>query len=137
MQTAGPFTVTTQTNTTNVFSSGGQRANAIRNPNLPGGEKTIDRWSDTSAFTAPDAFTFGNAGRGIVRADGRVNFDFSLVKNVDFREVKFLQVRWEVFNAMNHADFGLPGRALSGPGFGTISDATDARILQLGIRVVF
>src|SRR5207244_1432477 len=31
MQTAGPFTVTTQTNTTNVFSSGGQRANVIRN----------------------------------------------------------------------------------------------------------
>src|SRR5207244_2078181 len=76
MQTAGPFTVTTQTNTTNVFSSGGQRASVIRDPNLPNDQKTLDRWFDTSAFTAPDAFTFGNAGRGIVRGDGRINFDF-------------------------------------------------------------
>jgi Carboxypeptidase regulatory-like domain len=137
MQTAGPFTVTTQTNTTNVFSSGGQRANVIRDANLPNDKKTLEAWFDTSAFTAPEPFTFGNAGRGIVRADGRINYDFSLVKNVDFREGKFVQIRWEVFNALNHADFGLPGHALGGPGFGTISDATDARILQLGVRIVF
>ena len=48
-----------------------------------------------------------------------------------------MQLRGEVFNAFNHADFGLPGRALGRPGFGTISDATDGRILQLGVRIVF
>lgn len=137
MQSAGPFTVTTQTNTTNVFSSGGQRANVSRNPNLPNDQKSIDRWFDTSAFTLPDAFTFGNAGRGIVRADGRTNFDFSLVKNFDFGESKFVQFRGEVFNVFNHADFGVPGRALGASGFGIISDATDARVLQFGLRVVF
>ena len=137
LQSGGPFTVTTQTNTTNVFSAGGQRANVLRNPNLPVSERTLERWFDTSAFAAPDAFTFGNAGRGIIRADGRVNFDFSLVKNVDFTESLFVQFRGEVFNAFNHPSFALPGRALGGPGFGTINEATDARILQLGLRVVF
>ena len=32
IQSGGPFTVTTQTNTTNVFSSGAQRANVLRQP---------------------------------------------------------------------------------------------------------
>jgi hypothetical protein len=137
LQSAGPFTVVTQTNTTNVFSAGGQRANVLRDANLPNSEKTLDRWFDTSAFTLPDAFTFGNAGRGIVRADGRMKFDFSLEKNIDFRESMFLQFRGEVFNAFNHADFGVPGVSIGGPGFGVITDATDARILQLGLRFVF
>jgi len=52
-------------------------------------------------------------------------------------ESRFVQFRAETFNAFNHANFGLPGRALGGPGFGTVSDAADARILQLGIRTVF
>jgi len=137
IQSGGPFTVTTQTNTTNVFSSGAQRANALRNPNLPGGEKTLDRWFDTSAFELPAPFTFGNAGRGIVRADGRVNFDFSLVKNFNFSENAFVQFRAETFNAFNHPDFAPPARALGGPGFGLVNSATDGRILQFGLRMVF
>ena len=58
----------------------------------------------------------GEPGRPVQLGEGQrlENLDFSLVKNVDFREAKFVQVRWEVFNAMNHADFGLPGRAGTG-----------------------
>ena len=137
IQSGGPFTATTQTNTSNVFSSGAQRANVVRDPNLPHSEKTLTRWFDTSAFELPAPFTFGNAGRGIVRADGRINFDFSLVKNFDFSENGFVQFRGEVFNAFNHPDFGLPGRALGGPGFGVVSSATEARVLQFGLRIVF
>lgn len=137
LQSGGPFTVTTQTNTTNVFSAGAQRANVLRDPNLPNSAKRLDRWFDTEAFALPEPFTFGNAGRGIVRADGRVNFDFSLVKNFDFTESAFVQFRGEVFNAFNHPDFAPPGSALGGPGFGVVSSATDARVWQLGLRVVF
>ena len=137
MQSAGPFTVTTGTNTTNLFSSGAQRANVLRDANLPNAEKSLARWFDTSAFEAPPAFTFGNAGRGIVRADGRVNFDFSLGKSFKFTESASAQFRAETFNAFNHADFGLPGTALGTAGFGVMSSATDARVLQLGLRIVF
>jgi hypothetical protein len=136
LQTGGPFTVITQTNTTNLFSPS-QRANVLRDPNLDPGERTLDRWFDTSAFAEPAPFTFGNAGRGIVRADGRINVDFSLLKNFNFTENAFVQFRGEVFNAFNHANFGLPGHSIGGPGFGVISDATDARIIQLGLRIVF
>ena len=53
--------------TTGSGSSGSADLNAlpkkkVRDPNLPNGEKSLNRWFDTSAFTLPDAFTFGNAG---------------------------------------------------------------------------
>ncbi|MDW8354589.1 MAG: carboxypeptidase regulatory-like domain-containing protein [Bryobacterales bacterium] len=137
IQSGGPFTVTTQTNTTNAFSAGAQRANVLRNPNLPAENRNIARWFDTEAFVAPPAYTFGNAGRGIVRADGRVNFDFSLNKNFAWGEQRVVQFRVDLFNAFNHPDFGLPTRALGAPGFGTISSATAPRTIQLGLRVAF
>ena len=137
VQSGGAFTATTQTNTTNVFSAGAQRANLLRNPNLPNSQKSLTRWFDTSAFELPAPFTFGTAGRGILRADGRLNFDFSLNKDFKLRESVDMQFRAETFNAFNHADFGLPGSGLGGPGFGVINSATDARIVQFGLRLSF
>lgn len=137
MQSGGPFTVVTQANTTNVFSAGGQRANVIADPRLPVSERTVQRWFNTDAFVAPAAYTFGNAGRGLIRGDGRIGFDFSINKNFFFGENKSVTFRVDMFNAFNHPDFGLPGRSLGGAGFGTISSATDPRTMQLGLRVSF
>jgi len=89
------------------------------------------------AFEAPPPFTFGNAGRGIVRAGGRLNFDFSLGKSFQFAESASAQFRAETFNAFNHPDFGLPGTVLGAAGFGVMSSATGARVLQFGLRIVF
>ncbi|MFB3825181.1 MAG: carboxypeptidase regulatory-like domain-containing protein [Bryobacteraceae bacterium] len=137
MQSGGPFTVTTQTNATNVFSAGANRANVLRNPNLPKGERTLERWFDTSAFVAPPALAFGNAGRGIVRADGRAGFDLSLNKNFTFAESRYVQFRGELFNAFNHPDFAPPNHSLGSSSFGSIADATDPRTIQLGLRILF
>ncbi len=137
MQTGPPTTVTTQTNTTNAFSAGAQRANILRDPNLPNSERTLLRWFDTSAFTQPDTFTFGTGGRGTVRGDGVINFDISVLKNFFFAEQKGFQFRLEMFNAFNHPDFGLPGATLNGPGFGVVSSARGGRNIQAGLRLVF
>src|SRR6266545_2315626 len=137
MQTGPPTTVTTQTNTTNAFSAGAQRADILRDPNLKSSERTLARWFDTSAFAQPAAFTFGAGGRGTVRGDGVVNFDLSLLKNFFFAEQKGFQFRLEMFNAFNHPDFGLPGATLGGPGFGVVSSARSGRNIQVGLRLVF
>ena len=137
VQSGGPFTVTTQTNTTNSFSAGALRANRLANGNLPRSQRTIQRWFDVSAFAAPPDFTFGNAGRGILRGDNLVNFDFSLAKNFSFGENRTVQFRAESFNAFNHPDFGLPNRTLDSPAFGTIGSATAPRTMQLGLRINF
>jgi hypothetical protein len=102
MQSGAPFTVTMQTNNTNSFSAGANRANVLRDGNLPSSERTVERWFDTTVFADPGPYKFGNAGCGILRADGRVNFDFSVAKNFNFAEKRHLQFRTELFNAFNH-----------------------------------
>jgi Carboxypeptidase regulatory-like domain len=137
MQSGPPATVTTQTNNTNAFSAGGQRADILHDPNLSSSERTLDRWFDTSAFEQPSAFAFGTSGRGVIRGDGVVNFDISLLKNLFFAEQKGFQFRLEMFNAFNHPDFGLPGTNFGGPGFGVVSSARSGRTIQVGLRLVF
>ncbi|MBV9083692.1 MAG: carboxypeptidase regulatory-like domain-containing protein, partial [Acidobacteriaceae bacterium] len=66
-QSGGRFTAVLGTNVSNSAGGGAQRPNRLRNGNLPSGQRTIAHWFDTSAFTAPTAFTFGNSGTGILR----------------------------------------------------------------------
>lgn len=136
-QSGGPFTVVMQSNTTNAFSAGALRANVLRDPNLPTSQRTVQRWFDTEAFESPPSYAFGNAGRGIVRADGRSNFDFAINKNFPFGEGRYVQLRVDLFNAFNHPDFGLPNRAMGSANFGTIGSATSPRTIQLGLRIVY
>jgi len=137
MQAGAPFTVTTQTNTTYAFSAGPLRADVLRNPNLPVHERSLERWFDTGAFKQPPLYTFGNQGVNILRADGQVNFNFSILRNFFFAEGKRLQFRAELFNAFNHPNFGIPGHTFGGPGFGIVGSARAPRTVQLGLRLTY
>lgn len=137
LQAGSPVGLVTQANTTNAFSSGSQRVNLIRDPSLPAGERTVARWFDTTAVTAPPQFTFGNAGRAILTGPGLAVFNFSLLKNFAFTDRWNLQFRAEAFNAFNRANFQEPGRALGAAGFGVISVADAPRNLQLGLKLTF
>ncbi len=136
-QAGPPFTVTTQTNTANAFSAGALRADVVRDPKLPKGQRTLARWFDAEAFAQPRPFAFGNGSRGILRGDGTFTVDLSVLKNVTLPKDKRLQLRVEMFNALNHPNFGLPGHSFGAPGFGVVSDAPSARTLQLGARLAF
>jgi hypothetical protein len=137
VQSGPPFTVTTLVDTTNAFAAGALRADALRNPNLGGGERTLARWFDTGAFQQPAPYRFGNQGMGIVRADGLASFDFSILRNFAFGERVQAQFRGELFNAFNHPEFGTPGSSFGAPGFGVVASAREARQVQLGIRLLF
>jgi hypothetical protein len=73
----------------------------------------------------------------ILRGDGLVNFDFSILRNFALSERVRLQFRGELFNALNHANFGLPGRTLGNADFGIVDTAAPARRVQLGLRLTF
>jgi hypothetical protein len=137
LQSGPPFTVTTQTNSSNAFSAGALRANVSGDPSLPTSERTLGGWFNTAAFSQPAPFTFGNSGRGILRGDGVVNFDLSLAKHVELARGKGLQLRVEAFNAFNHPNFGLPGHTFGAPNFGIVSSASSGRTIQLGLRATF
>jgi len=62
-QSGPPFSVITAANTANAFPAGPLRPNLLRAPVLNSEERTIARWFDTTAFSAPAQFTFGNSPR--------------------------------------------------------------------------
>jgi hypothetical protein len=137
LQSGAPFTVNTQVNS--VYSAAGAlRADVSRDPNLPSGQRTLARWFDTAAFTQPAPAQFGNQGVNILRADGVINLNASVQRNFRmWSEGSKLQFRAEFFNFANHPNFGIPGRSLSGPGFGIVGSAGPARSIQLGLRLGF
>ncbi len=137
LQSGAPFTVRTQANTTNAFSAGALRADVLRDPNLGASGRTVERWFDTTAFTQPGAFQFGNQGINILRADGRIVVNMSILRDFRIRDNLRFQFRGEFLNAANHPDFGVPGAVLGAPGFGVVSSATPPRQIQLGLRMIF
>jgi len=114
---------------------------------LPSGEQSVRQWFRTDVFVNPAPFTFGNVGRTLpdVRGPGTTNIDFSLIKNTRLTEKFRLQFRAEAFNALNTANYRLPNTTFTpdaqgrnaNPNFGVITAARDARIVQLGLKLLF
>jgi hypothetical protein len=99
-----------------------------------------DRWYDPSCFAAPPAFTFGNAGRGILYAPGNNNFDMSFVKNNRFGPDQRLnaQFRFEAYNMFNTPYFGFPNASIGSPTAGRITSTVgENRSLQLAVKIEF
>ena len=109
----------------------------LRDPNLPGGERTPERWFDTSAFALPAPYTFGSAPRNSVIGPGFANVDFALAKTWALRGPSQLEFRWEVFNLLNRANFDLPNRIFGNANFGRIFSAKSPREMQFGLRLTF
>lgn len=137
LQSGAPFTVVTAANTTNAFSAGSLRPNLLRNPRLDGGEQTLARWFDTSAFANPAQFTFGNSPRSGIRGGANQTVDVTLMKEFPVTERYRVDLRGEFYNLLNHANFELPGHVLGAANFGSVLSARAARAIQLGLRLSF
>ncbi|HTM48482.1 MAG TPA: carboxypeptidase-like regulatory domain-containing protein, partial [Bryobacteraceae bacterium] len=96
-------------------------------------QSRLNRYFDTSQFTLPAPFTFGNVSRTLpdVRAPGRRSYDLALTKTFRIREPVSLLFRAESFNLSNTPYFGgvnsigsNPGNNLGTPTFGVITDST-------------
>jgi hypothetical protein len=136
MQTGQPVNLSVAGNPANTTNP--VRPNRLADGNRDRGSRTIDRWFDVSAFALPAPFTFGNAGRNILRTPGRVNLDLLIGRNFVFTERTRLEFRGEFYNATNTAQFGRPNAVIGSPQAGTItSTAVPNRQIQLGLRLVF
>ncbi|MFN0166330.1 MAG: carboxypeptidase regulatory-like domain-containing protein [Bryobacteraceae bacterium] len=136
LQTGSPFNVSVAGDVANCGC--GNRPNRLGNGNLDRGERSIQRWFDVSAFAVPTTFTNGNAGRNIMIGPALQNLDLALLKNFRIRERSRVQLRWEAFNSLNHANFGFPAATINIPAtVGRISSALDPRIMQFSLKWIF
>jgi hypothetical protein len=132
---------------------GDARPNLLRDPNLPGSERSPDRWFDTTAFVAnrgPDGKAIaGDAGRNIIRGPSYVNLDMGLIKFIPVKNDVRLQLRVEAFNLTNTPHFALPVLRMSDPAFGKITHTRNStnfgstatsfanRMIQLAVKLEF
>jgi hypothetical protein len=94
-------------------------------------------WFDRTAYTVPANGTQGNAGRNTIRGPGTQQVNFSVSKRFPIGGRARLEFRAEVFNLLNHNNFGNPDTNISNATVGTITTADDGRNMQLGFRLTF
>ena len=134
----GPLGISAATN--NTFSQGGGQR-----PNWTGVSAKLDnplpvRWFDTTQFSNPPPYTFGNAARTYsgLRSDGTAQIDATLTKNTKILEKLNLQFRAEVFNLTNSARFSTPNQSFGNPQFGVVSAQNNLpRIVQFGLKLIY
>ena len=134
-QSGAPFTVNLSSDPANIGAGPAQRPNVVGNPNR--GPRTPDEWFDTSVFSLPPLYTFGNASRNNVIGPSLEEIDGSLQKNIPLGENVNLQFRAEVYNLLNHPNFNIPNRIAPAANFGSISSAQDSRQLQFALKLSF
>ena len=105
-----------------------------------------NNWFNAACFTYPGDFSFGNEPRvdPVLRAQGLVDFDFSLGKITTIRDEMNLQFRAEAFNLFNHPYFNVPQTQMGGAHYDAISPTISStstpvspRLLQLSLRFNF
>jgi hypothetical protein len=149
-QSGFPLTISANARDTSNIGAGFDRPNAVAgvDPVLSRGQQTTDRFFNTAAFAPQDFGTFGNVGRDTMVGPRIFDVDASLIKFFKFTESKMLQFRWEMFNALNHPNWGDPntnffsGRnqdgSYSANGFGSIGGTRTAmRQMQFGLKLIF
>jgi carboxypeptidase family protein/TonB-dependent receptor-like protein len=79
----------------------------------------------------------GTLGRNAVRGPGFWNLDFALSKNLKFSERWRLQLRCDMFNALNHTNFTGFSTSINAADFGRLTSTRGARTVQFNARMTF
>ena len=140
-----PFTVSDsanvslQANSPPISGFPASRPNLVGDPNA--GPHTADAWLSRDAFQRLNVQTqagqFGDAGRNIARGPGYENLDVSFVRDFPLSGDVRLQFRAEIFNVLNHVNFGLPVADLNSVNFGRIFSAGPPRLTQFALKLSF
>jgi len=136
LQSGVPVAVT-QANSLGYAGFTTQRPNLVGDPTLPASERTPAHWFNTAAFATANQFTIGSAGRNPVRGPSYHDVDLAVMRRVGAGGGRSVELRLEVFNLLNTANFGAPAAQLGPASFGTITTALDPRVVQLAAKFWF
>ncbi len=121
----------------------GDRPNRLGSGILPASRRTVDKWFETSDFVMPDydgsnPQWFGDSGRNILLSPTERKWDISILKRTKVTgDGNLLEFRVQMFNAFNNVNFQQPGNFLGTPTFGVISNAENAREIEVALKYTF
>ena len=133
----GQYLTPVTTDLLDVGSAASQRPQLVADPDLPSDQRTPARWFNTAAFTTPQQYQYGNAGRGIIEGPGLGNLDLAVLRNFVVSERMRVEFRFEAFNVTNHTNFNVPATTFGNSTFGVIGAAFEARDLQFGLKIYY
>ncbi len=149
-QTGLPFNITVNRSNGSVPGdyavSGEERPDYVPGvPLTPPGGSTPNDWVSAAAFATPASGTFADLGRNAFRAPGISDVDFALAKDISVAERAKVRFRADVFNILNHAQYGAPNAVLGQTNFGEITTTISSyatgrgtpREFQLSAKVTF
>lgn len=122
---------------TSVAGGVATRPNVAGDWYLEPDKRSLFRYFNTAAFARPAAWTYGNAGKWILRGPGSVDLSAFALKEVRILESMKVQLRIESFNAMNHMNLGGFNTTLGSSAFGQINDVGAPRYFQFGIKLLW
>jgi len=113
-------------------------ANRSKDGNLASGQ-SMDKWFDTTAYTSPVAYSFGNGSRTEpnLRNPGTFSFDSVISRWQPIRERMRLQFRAEMYNMFNHPNLGAPAAGITSSTFGQITAKNGNRTIVLALRLEY
>ena len=114
-----PVNIGNQTEQANT--GGSDRPNVVpgQDPVLPKDERTVDKYFNTSAWVTQPQFTLGNAPRTFMHGPPQRRLDLAVFKQIGLGGSQSLQLRYEVYNITNTANFQNPNASLGNNAFGT------------------
>ncbi len=121
------------------------RPNELRDPNLDGGSRSVSRWFDPTAFSAPSNGYFGSSAKGVIKGPGSAIVNSGLSKRIQLTEQLRLRLEITSTNFFNHPNWDNPSLNISSAtDVGVISsaggnvstlDSTGSRSFRAGIRL--
>ncbi|MBS1829144.1 MAG: TonB-dependent receptor [Acidobacteria bacterium] len=140
LQSGTPLSISAN-NVAGIFNSRGLANNNGQSAKLTGDvHDRLTRYFDTSVFSQPAAFTFGNTQPSSpdLRSPSVRNWDLSVFKDFAVREAWRLQFRAEAFNAFNTVRFGSPNTSVTSNQFGQVTTQSNSpRQLQFALKLIF
>ena len=114
----------------------GQRVNQVLGN--PYGDGTSGHFFNPAAFAQPALGTaLPNSGMGNIRGPGFWQFDLSLSRTFQVREMQKVEVRAEAFNILNKFIMLEPTFDINSNFFGRVTQARDPRIMQFALKYLF
>lgn len=137
------------------FTGGGERCGDADGPyplqtgdaNLSRGDRSIDRWFDTSVFKRPTGArdVGNNCDNNKVVLPGFHNHDLSIFKTFPMKKGQKMQFRWEIYNLFNSLSFNEVDTSAifdvngnqTDTNFGKVISARNERRMQFSLRYTF
>jgi hypothetical protein len=113
------------------------RPNVVGEWELPSDQRTPFRYFNTAAFARPADWTYGNAGKWVIRGPGTFDLSAFALKDIKIHERAMLQLRIEAFNAINHWYWTDLNTTLGQGNFGQVGGVSTPRYIQLGTKFQF